>query len=353
MPRDTDPGRSRQDTGAFARLRRKGEGRYIARLEEAADGNLALSGAAGGASLELLEGAELAPAPSQTPAAILRRVGTAVRLDPRWIFAFVLIAIVLAAIFAPWVAPYPPLKYHPSIATQGPSAAHLLGTDALGRDQLSRIIYGARISLAVGIASILAGGIVGTLMGLVAGYAGGWVDQAITIVVDALLAFPPLLLPLAIDAALGPNVTNLVVALAIARVPLYARLARGQALQVRSLDYITAARTVGTRTWRILRIHVLPNIMSPLLVQATISVSFAILDESALSYLGLGSQPPTAEWGQMINDAQTYLTSDPWMMLGPAIAIVITVLSLNLLGDAIRDRLDPRSATRMVAINKI
>jgi peptide/nickel transport system permease protein len=354
MAKDTDPGRPRQEAGAFSRLFRGGERRYLSRLEDAAEGNLELSGAAGGASLELLEGGELAAPPPMTPLSILRRTGTAIRLDPRWLFGFVLAIIVLAGIFAPWVAPYPPLQYHPANTAQGPSLAHLFGTDALGRDQLSRVIYGIRISLSVGIASIVIGGIIGTLLGLVAGYSRGWVDQVITILVDALLAFPPLLLPLSIAAALGPSALNLVIALAIARVPIYARLARGQALQVRSLDYITAARSVGTRTWRILRIHVLPNIMSPLLVQATISVSFAILDESALSFLGLGSQPPAPEWGQMISDAQTYLTgSDPWMLLGPALAIVVTVLALNLLGDAIRDRLDPRSATRMVSINKL
>lgn len=353
MAKDTNPGQPRQEAGAFSRLLRGGERRYLSRLEEAANGDLALSGAAGGASLELLEGAELAP-PPRTPMALLRQVGMAIRLDPRWLFGFVLAAIILAAIFAPLIAPYPPLKYHPAVEAQPPSLAHLLGTDALGRDQLSRVIYGIRISLTVGVVSILIGGIIGTLLGLVAGFLRGWVDQVITIAVDSLLAFPPLLLPLAIAAALGPSAVNLVIALAIARIPIYARLARGQALQVRSLDYILAARSVGTRTWRTLRIHVLPNIMSPLLVQATISVSFAILDESALSFLGLGAQPPAPEWGQMISDAQTYLTgSDPWMLLGPALAIVVTVLALNLLGDAVRDRLDPRSATRMVSINKI
>jgi ABC-type dipeptide/oligopeptide/nickel transport system permease subunit len=297
-------------------------------------------------SVETVPDEDFAPPQPASLGARLREVGIAIRLDPRWIFAFVLAAIVLAAIFAPWVAPYPPLQYHPAIQAQPPSPAHPLGTDALGRDQLSRIIYGARISLAVGIASILAGGLAGTLMGLIAGFTRGWIDQALTIVVDALLAFPPLLLPLAIAAVLGPGGINLVIALAIARVPIYARLARGQTLQVRSLDYITAAHSVGTRLPRLLRIHVLPNIMSALLVQATLSVSFAILDESVLSYLGLGSQPPTPEWGTMISDAQTYLMSDPWMLLGPALAIVITVLSLNLLGDALRDRLDPRSVTR-------
>lgn len=272
-----------------------------------------------------------------------------IRRDPRFLFGVVLLALVLAAIFAPLVSPYPPLKYHPSVATQPPSLAHLLGTDILGRDQLSRVIYGARISLAVGFASIVLGGTIGTLMGLVAGYLRGWPDQLITIVVDALLAFPSLILALAVAAALGPSELNLVFALAIVRVPLYVRLARGQTLQVRALDYVTASVTVGTRTWRILMRHVLPNIFSSLLVQATISISFAILDESVLSFLGLGAQPPTPEWGTMISDAQSYLSSDPWMMLGPALAIVVTVLSLNIFGDALRDRLDPRSATRLVS----
>lgn len=276
-----------------------------------------------------------------------RAVLAAVRYDPRWLFAVVLAVLALAALFAPLVAPYPPLQYHPSIASQPPSRAHLLGTDDLGRDQLSRVIYGARISLTVGVLAIAAGALVGTVMGMVGGYLRGWIDQIITIVVDSLLAFPPLLLPLAIAAVLGPSVENLIIALAIARIPVYARLARGQALQVRGLDYVTAARGVGTRTGAILGRHVLPNILSPLLVQATISVSLAILDESVLSFLGLGAQPPTPEWGTMISAAETYLTSDPWMMLGPALAIVITVLSLNLLGDALRDRLDPRTAGQL------
>lgn len=270
--------------------------------------------------------------------------------DWRWICALVLALMTLAAIFAPQVAPYAPLEYHPRLVAQPPTAAHLLGTDGLGRDVLSRVIYGARISLAVGIGSILLGGIVGTLLGLLAGYARGWVDQVVTIIVDAVLAFPSLLLALAFAAALGPSVANLVLALALVRVPVYARLARGQTLQVRSLDYITAAYSTGTRTWRILLQHVLPNIFSPLLVQGTISVSFAILDESVLSFLGVGgAQPPQPEWGAMITEAQTYLTSDPWMLLGPALAIMITVLSLNLLGDALRNRLDPRTAGALAA----
>ncbi len=277
----------------------------------------------------------------------------AFRQDPRWWFAIVLLVFILAAIFAPFISPYPPLQYHPSVATQGPSAAHLLGTDALGRDQLSRIIYGARLSLSVGVATILLGSLCGIVLGIMAAYFKGWVDQLVTMFIDAILSFPGILLALAIAAALGPSIINLVIALAVGRIPLYARIARGQALQAATFDYVTAASVCGTPTWKILFRHILPNIFSPLLVQATLSISFAILDESALSFLGLGAQPPTPEWGSMINDAQTYLNTDPWMLLAPALAIVIVVLSLNLLGDAVRDRLDPRDQARVTgAIQK-
>ncbi|MDQ2903834.1 MAG: ABC transporter permease [Ktedonobacteraceae bacterium] len=282
-------------------------------------------------------------------AAWLEQTIKAFRQDPRLWFGVMLLLFILAAIFAPIISPYPPLQYHPAVATQGPSFAHLLGTDALGRDQLSRIIYGTRISLSVGLATILMGGICGTLMGILAAYFKGWVDQVITMVVDSILSFPSLILALAIAAALGASVINVAIALAIVRVPLYARLARGQTLQVAAQDYVTAATVSGTRTRRILLRHVFPNIFSPLLVQATISISFAILDESVLSFLGLGAGPPTPEWGSMISDAQPYLSSDPWMMFGPALAIILVVLSLNLFGDALRDRLDPRDTTRVSA----
>ena len=280
-----------------------------------------------------------------------RRAWRALREDPRLGCGVVLVALVAMAVFAPLVAPYPPLLYHPAIAAQPPSLAHLFGTDALGRDQLSRVIYGARISLSVGAGAIVLGGLIGSALGIIGGYARGWVDQVITIIADALLAFPSLVLALAIAAALGAGVTNVVIALAIVRIPIYVRLARGQTLQVRALDYVTAARAVGSPPWRILARHIFPNIFSPLLVQATLSISFAILDESVLSFLGLGAQPPTPEWGTMISDAQPYLTgsTDPWMVLGPALAITITVLSLNLFGDALRDRLDPRTALRINA----
>jgi peptide/nickel transport system permease protein len=278
--------------------------------------------------------------------ALWSRIIHSFRQDPRWWFAIVLLLFVLAAIFAPQISPYPPLQIHLLSTLQGPSVAHLLGTDELGRDALSRIIYGTRISLTVGVVAILLGGVVGTVLGIVAAYFKGWVDQLVTMIADAILSFPGIILVLAIAAALGPSVINVVVALAFVRIPVYARLARGQALQVSTLDYVTAATLCGTPTWKILLRHVLPNIASPLLVQATLAISNAILDETLLSFLGLGAQPPTPEWGSMISDAQTYLSSDPWMLLGPTIAIVLVVLSLNLLGDAVRDRLDPRTVER-------
>ncbi len=290
----------------------------------------------------------LAPSPGKSPNRFTRIVA-AFRREPRWWCSIILLLFVFAALFAPFISPYAPTLYHPALAEQPPSAAHLLGTDDLGRDQLSRVIYGTRISLSVALITILLGGLCGTILGVVAAYYKGWVDQLIGIFVDALLSFPSLILALALVAALGPSIINLSVALAIVRIPLYARIARGQTLQIAAQDYISAATLSGTPTWKILLRHIFPNIFSPLLVQATLSLSFAILDESVLSFLGLGAQPPTPEWGMMINEAQTYLRSDPWMMVGPALAIILVLLSVNLLGDAVRDALDPRDMTKVGA----
>ncbi len=300
------------------------------------------------------------------------RALVAIYRDPRLLFGVVLVALTLAAIIAPWIAPYDPLLYHPSSVAQAPSQTYLLGTDSVGRDVLSRVLFGTRISLSVGLSSIVIGGGIGTMLGVIGGYVGGWTERLIGIVVDALLSFPDLILALAIAAVVGAGITDYVlflgipltpafvripidltfvripIALAVVRIPVYARLARAQTLQVRSLQYVEAAHAVGTPTLRLLGRHVLPNIFSPLLVQATISISFAILAESTLSFLGLGASPPTPEWGAMIAEAQPFLTgSDPWMILGPGLALVITVLSLNLFGDALRDRLDPRNADRV------
>ena len=286
------------------------------------------------------------PQPSVTATGWIVRFLYEFGRNPRLWFGIILLLFIIAAIFAPFVSPYPPLLYHPTLSAQGPSLAHPLGTDGLGRDQLSRVIYGTRISLSVGISSILVGGLIGTLLGIVGAYFKGWIDQLITMIVDTLLAFPSLILSLAIVTALGPSIVNVTIALAIVRIPIYARLARGQTLQVATQEYVEAAVASGTRARKIMFRHILPNIFSPLLVQATISISFAILDETTLSFLGLGAQPPTPDWGSMISDAQVYLNSDPWMMFGPALAIVLIVLSLNILGDALRDYLDPRSSMR-------
>ena len=284
------------------------------------------------------------PQPSMKTTSWIVRFLREFRRNPRLWFGIILLLFVIAAIFAPFVSPYPPLLYHPALSAQGPTLAHPLGTDGLGRDQLSRVIYGTRISLTVGITSILVGGLIGTLLGLLGAYFKGWVDQVLTMVIDTLLAFPSLILSLAIVTALGPSIVNVTIALAIVRIPIYSRLARGQTLQVAAQEYVAAAVASGTRTRKILLRHILPNIFSPLLVQATISISFAILDEATLSFLGLGAQPPTPDWGTMISDAQVYLNSDPWMMFGPALAIVLIVLSINILGDALRAYLDPRGA---------
>lgn len=276
----------------------------------------------------------------------------AFRRDPRWWFILILLLFVVFALGAQWISPYNPLTYHPAIVEQNPTWAHLLGTDSLGRDQLSRVIYGTRISLTVGIISIALGGLCGSLLGVIAAYFKGWVDQLATIIVDALLAFPSLVLALAVVAALGPSLVNVALAIAVVRIPIYTRLARSQTLQVVSQDYIVAAHSMGSGPLKVIVRHILPNILGPLMVQATTSISLAILDESVLSFLGLGIQPPTPEWGSMITDAQTFLSIDPWMIVGPALAIILIVLSLNLVGDALRDRLDPRDAARLGSVSQ-
>jgi peptide/nickel transport system permease protein len=325
----------------------------------------ALANVADASAHELLQ-----PAPSGLAGRSVRwarSLAGAIGRDQRWLFGFILVIMAVSAVFAPWIAPHDPLLYHPRSVALPPSTKWWLGTDSAGRDILSRVIYGTRISLSVGLVSVLLGGLIGAALGMVAGYLGGWVDRVIGIFVDVLLAFPSLILALALAATLGAslggvtlavplgfttlrfpvNTLNLVIALAVVRLPVYTRLARGQTLYVRSLDYVKAAQTLGSRTWWQLRRHVLPNISSAILVQVTISISFAILDESVLSFLGLGAPPPTPEWGAMIYESEPYLLNgDAWMMLGPVLALILTVLSLNLFGDAVRDRLDPRSATR-------
>ncbi len=269
------------------------------------------------------------------------------RRQPRLlIFGAIILAMVFIGICAPWLAPYDPIKPAPAIVLQAPSPSHLLGTDNLGRDQLSRVIFGTRISLAVAViaVSIALGG--GVSMGLIAGYVGGAVDQVLSRFVDAMLAFPGVLLAIAVTSALGPSLRNAMIAVGIIGIPLYFRLTRGQVLQARGQEYVTAAAVLGASRSRILARHIMPNIANPLIVAASISSSTAILALAALGFLGIGPQPPDPDWGSMINAASGALNRSPWLSFGPGLAIFLTVFSFSMLGDALRDALDPRLRNR-------
>jgi peptide/nickel transport system permease protein len=258
------------------------------------------------------------------------------------IFGGMLLLLIAIAIAAPWISPGNPTKTAPRDRSLGPSWEHPLGTDPLGRDNLTRVFYGARVSLAVGLIAVLIGSAIGVSLGVIAGYAGGWVDMAISRLLDALLAFPGLVFLIAVSAALGPSLRNSMIAIGVLTVPAYARLARGQVLQAREFEYVTAARLVGATRGRLVVRHILPNIVSPLIVQATLASGAAILAEATLSFLGLGAQPPTPDWGSMIFVAASYLSQNPWFAIGPGVAIFVTVFSFNMFGDALRDALDPR-----------
>jgi peptide/nickel transport system permease protein len=266
------------------------------------------------------------------------------RRNPRMIVGgFIVLAWLFIAAFAPIIAPFDPIKVNVIDSLQPPNATHWLGTDDLGRDVFSRVLWGSRISLSVGLISVSIGLLVGTSLGLAAGYLGGKFDLIIMRGIDALLAFPALILAIAITSALGPQIQNAMIAIGIVAIPGYARLTRGQVLAVRGRDFIVAARTVGVPPLRIVLRHIFPNIANALVVQATLATAFAILAEAALSFLGLGPQPPYPSWGQDINYSQRYLANMKWWMsAGPGIAIFIAVFTFNFLGDALRDALDPR-----------
>jgi peptide/nickel transport system permease protein len=266
------------------------------------------------------------------------------RRNPRMIVGgAIVLSWLIIAIFAPFLAPYDPIKVNVADSLIPPGGAHWLGTDDLGRDVLSRVMWGSRVSLSVGVISVSIGLLVGTSLGLAAGYLGGKFDLFIMRGIDALLAFPALILAIAITSALGPQIQNAMIAIGIVAIPAYARLTRGQVLAVRAREYIVAARTIGASPLRIVMRHIFPNIMNTLIVQATLSTAFAILAEAALSFLGLGPQPPYPSWGQDINYSQRYLANLKWWMsVGPGIAIFTAVFGFNFLGDALRDALDPR-----------
>ena len=270
---------------------------------------------------------------------MLRRAARA-RLAP--LGAAVLLVALAVALFAPLVAPYDPLKQDLGNTLAPPGRAHLLGTDNVGRDVLSRVIWGTRVSLLAGFVSVAMAALAGGLLGLLAGYAGGRIDGLVMRLMDAVLSFPPLVLALALGAVLGAGLGGVLIALAVVYTPTFARLMRGQVLAIRTREYVEAARALGAADWSIAWRHVLPNVATPLVVQASLSVAYAILAEAALSFLGLGIQPPAASWGSMINAGRGYLQQAPWIVFGPGSALFVTVLGLNFVGDAIRDALDPR-----------
>jgi peptide/nickel transport system permease protein len=285
---------------------------------------------------------------AQTP---LRRTPVAaldlVRTHRRVTVAVALVALLfLIALVSPVIAPHDPLATQPDSSYEPPlSPGHLLGTDELGRDLLSRVLWGSRVSLPVAFVAVAVGLIGGGLIGLASGYAGGVVDLLLMRLMDALLAFPGLILAIAIIAGLGPGIRNAMIAIGIVAVPVYARLVRAVVLQLKQMEFVVATRSLGATPLRLIFAHLIPNLLNPIIVQVSLSAGFAILAEATLSFLGLGAQLPTPDWGQMINTGAAFLINDPWLAIIPGAAISITVYSFNLLGDSLRDALDPRLRT--------
>jgi peptide/nickel transport system permease protein len=272
------------------------------------------------------------------------RVWRRLRRNPRTVFGFaVLLIIVTAALLANVVSPYDPNSQDLRSRLDPPTTEHWLGTDQFGRDVLSRIIYGGRISLQVGFVSVGIALVVGGGMGLVGGYYSGRIDTVLMAFVDVLLALPAFLLALAIIAALGPGLINVMIAVGIANIPAFARITRSSVITVREQDFVAAALAAGARDGRVMIRHIIPNALSPVIVQVTLSLAGAILSAAGLSFLGLGAQPPTPEWGSMLSSARPFIREAHWAVTFPGLAIVITVLALNFVGDGLRDALDPRS----------
>ena len=256
-------------------------------------------------------------------------------------FAVVVFFVVLA-LFAPWIAPYDPVATDWSAIRAAPGAAHWFGGDELGRDVLSRIVWGTRASILAGVVSVSISLALGVPIGMLAGYLGRWVDSLISRITDAMLACPFLILAIALAAFLGPSLTNAMIAIGISATPVFIRLTRAQVLNAKAEDYVEAARALGNPHLRIVLRHIFPNIVAPLIVQATLAIAAAVIAEASLSFLGLGQQPPAPSWGSMLNTARNYVDQAPWMAIWPGVSIFLLVLSFNLLGDGLRDALDPR-----------
>jgi peptide/nickel transport system permease protein len=279
-------------------------------------------------------------APRQTTARAVRK---ALRQPTIAAGALIFALFLLAAIFAPLISPYDPLAQEVINGLKPPSPEHLLGTDKLGRDIFSRLLHGARISLFVGVAVVSAAGTIGALIGLFAGYLGGWADELMMRVTDVFFAFPALILAMAIAGALGPSLQNTLIAITVVTWPVYARLIRGQVLAVKEREFVLAARTIGASQVQIVLRHVLPNTLAPLLVQGSFDLGSAILSVAGLSFIGFGAQPPTPEWGVMISEGRNYMATQWWLASSPALAMLLVVAGFNLLGDGLRDLLDPRT----------
>jgi peptide/nickel transport system permease protein len=250
---------------------------------------------------------------------------------------------VLLAIFAPWIAPNDPIATSWGAIRKAPSSAYWFGTDELGRDVLSRVVWGTRASLMAGVVSVTISLVLGVVIGMVAGFFGGLTDNIISRITDAFLACPFLILAIALAAFLGPSLTNAMIAIGVSAAPIFVRLTRAQVINIKVEDYVEAARAVGCSPLRIAISHILPNITAPVIVQSTLAIAAAVIAEASLSFLGLGQQPPAPSWGSMLNTAKNFMDSAPWMAIWPGLAIFVLVLAFNLLGDGLRDALDPRS----------
>ncbi|GJD66192.1 ABC transporter permease [Methylobacterium frigidaeris] len=281
-----------------------------------------------------------AAAASAAPSAWRR----ATRSPGLMIGAVTVLVVIALAILAPWIAPYDPNEQDPVAALMGPSAEHWFGTDFFGRDVLSRVIWGARISLSVGFLATIIGVVLGTVIGVVAGYFGGWTDRLITAATDVLLSFPQLIMGLMLVAVLGPSLGNLILAIAVTAVPAFIRIARGSTLAMRQRDFVDACRALGYSDLRIMFGHILPNILDEVVVLASLWLATAIRTESTLAFIGLGVPPPTATWGSIVREGFDNLLDAPWLSIFPSLAILAVMIGLNLIGDGLRDATDPRGA---------
>lgn len=273
-----------------------------------------------------------------------KEMGEIILKNKLTLIGFIIVGFIVAiGVLSPILAPYDPNLMNMPERLAAPSGSHLFGTDEMGRDILSRIMYGARISIIVGVVIVVCSALIGCFLGSLSGYAGGKIDQAVMAVTDMILAFPSMVLALALTAAMGPGLLNTMLAVIIVRIPMYTRLMRGQVLVAKEQQYVRAARTFGERPFKIVLRHIVPNCLTPLMVQMTLGIGDAILIASSMSFIGLGAQPPTPEWGAMISTARIYAIDQWWYAAFPGLFILITIMGFNLIGDGIRDILDPRS----------